>query len=213
MARSQHEQKESFEEAILRMTLNSYFHIINSLALSNNLVYTIINIKIVYKKGYFLFVNEFEEQRYGRNKNTTINHTYINGGEFRKKFDNISNNPNLNRLLYQLAKQMLNHRSGTLYEDMYWIDLDKISVIASELTCDTEEQIIYSKATIQIISSHDNLLTVHSHPNSFPPSIGDLNSNFEHRYKIGIIICHNGKIYMYAVSEKINENYYKILSI
>ncbi len=51
-------------------------------------------------------------------------------------------------------------------------------------------------------------MTIHSHPNSFPPSIGDLNSNFENRYKIGIVICHNGKIYMYAVAEKININYY-----
>lgn len=55
-----------------------------------------------------------EEQRYGRNKDTAINHAYISSGEYRKKFDQISDNKKLNKLLYQLAKTMLEHRSGTL---------------------------------------------------------------------------------------------------
>lgn len=75
---------------------------------------------------------EIEEQRYGRNKNTSVNFSYIESGEYRRKFDAISNNIELNRLLYKLAKKMLKHRSGTLYEDMYWIDLDTLEVIAEE---------------------------------------------------------------------------------
>lgn len=55
-----------------------------------------------------------EGQRYGRNKDTSINHAYINSGEYRKKFDVISNNNELNRKVYQLAKKMLEHRSGTV---------------------------------------------------------------------------------------------------
>ena len=53
---------------------------------------------------------EDEEQRYGRNKDTIINRTYINSGEYRKKFDKISESPKINRLLYQLSKKMLEHR-------------------------------------------------------------------------------------------------------
>lgn len=155
-----------------------------------------------------MLTKELEEQRYGRNKQTTIDHSYINSGDFRKKFDCISDNLKLNRLLYSLAKQMLEHRSGTLYEDMYWIDLDTIKVVASELTSNIEEQISYSKNTIKTVQTHNNLLTIHSHPNSFPPSISDLNSNYINGYAIGIIICHDGKIYMYSVSEEINETYY-----
>ena len=73
-----------------------------------------------------MFNNSKEEQRYGRNKNTVINHAYINSGEYRKKFDKISDNKKLNKLLYQLAKAMLEHRSGTLYEDMYWVDAETV---------------------------------------------------------------------------------------
>ncbi len=63
-----------------------------------------------------------EYQRYGRNKETTINHTYINSGEYRRKFDKITDNVEVNRTLYLKAKEMLQHRSGTMLEDMYWID-------------------------------------------------------------------------------------------
>ena len=35
---------------------------------------------------------EFEEQRPGRNKETTINHTYIDSGEYKRKFDLVSDN-------------------------------------------------------------------------------------------------------------------------
>lgn len=64
---------------------------------------------------------EQEVQRYGRNKNTVVNHSYINSGEYRKKFDGISNDKALNRKVYQITKKMLEHRSGTLLEDMYCV--------------------------------------------------------------------------------------------
>ena len=65
-------------------------------------------------------INEkFENQRRGRNKNTQIKYSYINSGAYRKKFDLISDNDKLNRVLYKIAKKMLKHRTGTLYEDMY----------------------------------------------------------------------------------------------
>ena len=63
-----------------------------------------------------------ENQRYGRNKGTVVNHTYIESGVYRNKFDKITHNKNMSRILYSKAKEMLEHRSGTLFEDMYWID-------------------------------------------------------------------------------------------
>ena len=58
-----------------------------------------------------------EYQRLGRNKNTAVNSTYINSGEYRRKFDKITSNVDINRILYSKAKEMLFHRSGTLYEE------------------------------------------------------------------------------------------------
>ena len=52
-------------------------------------------------------ISEDEGQRKGRNKATVINETYIESGEYRRKFDKITDSPELNRKLYQLAKQIL----------------------------------------------------------------------------------------------------------
>lgn len=155
-------------------------------------------------------IQEIEEQRYGRNKNTTVDKSYINSGQYRRKFDCISDNLQLNRLLFKLAKKMLLHRSGTLYEDMYWIDLGTLEIVAKETDKDIEEGIVYSKMTEKILQSNKNLLTIHSHPNSFPPSIMDLNCNYQYEYSVGIIICHDGKIYMYDADEYISVDYYNL---
>lgn len=117
-----------------------------------------------------------EIQRYGRDKNTIINHSYINSGAYRNKFDKISSDQTLNRMAYQIAKRMLQHRSGTQFEDMYWIDIDTLEVVASEISQKRERKIKYSKNTKKAILKHDNLLVIHTHPNSMPPSINDFNS-------------------------------------
>ena len=77
-----------------------------------------------------IITKEIESQRYGRNKTTLINNSYINSGKFRRKFDNISDNKNLNRTLYKLSKKMLKHRAGTRYEDMYWISANDAEIVA-----------------------------------------------------------------------------------
>lgn len=64
---------------------------------------------------------ELEEQRVGRNKDTIVNSAYLNSGEYKRKFDLISNNKELSRVLYRVAKNMLEHRSAK-YEDM-WLEL------------------------------------------------------------------------------------------
>lgn len=99
-----------------------------------------------------------EEQRYGRNKETVINYAYINSGEYRKKFDKISDNRKLNKLLYQLAKTMLKHRSETLYEDMYWIDAETAKVVAKEVEGCAKSKIIYSKGTLAKIRNRRGLI-------------------------------------------------------
>ena len=52
---------------------------------------------------------------------------------------------------------------------------------------------------------------MHSHPNSYPPSINDLNSNFVNHYGLGIVACHDGKIFKYASNQEIRVDYYQML--
>lgn len=83
---------------------------------------------------------------------------------------------------------MLTHRNGTLYEDMYWIDYDECEVVAKEIDSQIERKIIYSDATKKVIDKYKNapdktLITIHSHPSSFPPSIDDFMANYDNDYE------------------------------
>jgi hypothetical protein len=153
---------------------------------------------------------EIEEQRYGRNKSTAINHAYIESGEYRRKFNNITKDDRINKLLYQLAKKMLIHRSGTMIEDMYWIDPVSIKVIASETAQREPSSVIYSGNTIKTIHQYDNLITIHSHPESFPPSAEDFASNYDNNYALGIVACHDGKVFAYSSNTKISAKYIEL---
>ena len=151
-----------------------------------------------------------ENQRYGRNKETLINNTYINSGEYRRKFDKLTPNPKVNRVLYSKSKEMLKHRSGTLFEDMYWIDGDTGKVIAREINSNVERQIVYSNSIRKTIASYSgkNILTIHTHPGSMPPSAADFNSCYKNKYACGYIACHNGKLYAYKSEEIISKSLY-----
>ncbi len=107
-----------------------HLHIISCIFFSktDNLLETLMRRNMNKRLGSTYDKNEVEFQRTGRNKSTQIDNGYINGGEYRKKFDSLSDSKELNRLVYQLAKKMLEHRAGTEYEDMYWIDLDTLTV-------------------------------------------------------------------------------------
>lgn len=151
-----------------------------------------------------------EYQRYGRNKDTVINAAYINGGEYRRKFDRLTNNEDINRILYMKAKEMLFHRSGTLFEDMYWVDSNTGEIVAIALDEEYKERIEYSKAISKAISGKTNLITLHTHPNSMPPSIADFNSCCEHKYLKSLVICHDGTIYEYSSNQEVPFRLYEL---
>ena len=154
---------------------------------------------------------EIEAQRPGRNKDTTVNKSYISSGEYRRKFDKIVDDKDLARLLYSIASNMLKNVSGNTFEEMYWIDPISNEIIARETNQSTPGQIIYSQSTIKAIKKHNHLITLHTHPHSFPPSVEDFNSNFQNNYLYGIIICHDGKIFVYSSLEFINEQYFQLV--
>lgn len=155
-------------------------------------------------------LKNLEFQRYGRNKSTLVNATYISSGIYRNKFDKITNNKKVNRILYSKAKEMLLHRSGTLYEDMYWFDSDTGTVIAKEVDSSEEEQILYSESINKAIEDKNNIIAVHTHPYSMPPSMADFNSAKEHNYMLGIVLCHDGKIFCYKSDEIISKMMYNL---
>lgn len=153
-----------------------------------------------------------EYQRYGRNKNTLVNKTYIDSGEYRRKFDNATDNSEVNKALYDSAKRALKHRSGTELEDMYWLDGATGRIIAKEINSTTARQVNYSSATKDAVNSYakNKIVALHTHPSSMPPSVEDLNACYNHGYKCGYIACHNGKVFGYSSGQLINTKLYEL---
>ncbi len=151
-----------------------------------------------------------ENQRYGRDKSTLVNKTYIDSGEYKRKFDNATDNPKVNKTLYDCAKKALKHRSGTELEDMYWIDESTGKIIAQEINAKEKRSILYSENTRKVVKNNSNLIAIHTHPSSMPPSAADFNSCYRNQYKLGIVACHNGKIFAYTSLEEISEQLYNM---
>lgn len=151
-----------------------------------------------------------EYQRYGRNKDTLVNKTYIESGEYKRKFDNVTDNPELNKALYDAAKTALKHRSGTELEDMYWFDGKTGEIISKEIDSTTPRLVSYSKMTKQAVKSNDNIIALHTHPSSMPPSVDDFNACFNNGYKCGFVACHNGKVFKYSSKQLISSKLYEL---
>ena len=158
---------------------------------------------------------EFEETRRGRFRETAINVGLIKSGKFLRKFDNITNDSIINKLLYDVSMEVLRHRGGTEYEDMYWISRKSRKVVYKSINAESNPKIDkdnpkhilevwYEPNVFSIIQNHkDDLITLHNHPNSFPPSSDDFDCNFKYNYGLGIVICHNGDLYVYKASKRL----------
>lgn len=161
-------------------------------------------LKLPYKRARKRSKNTltYEEQRVGRNKETQINLSYINSSEYRWKFDIITANPEVNRIVYQKAKEMLLHRRGTLFENMYWLDGESGEVVASAVNEVHSQAIRRNRKRDKRIKENKNIIALHTHPLSMPPSPADFYSMWEMGYKKALIICHNGKIFEYGIGYK-----------
>jgi hypothetical protein len=164
-------------------------------------------------------VREDEYSHKGIERTAQIDKTIIESNDFRRKFDNATNNHTVNKTLYLSAKEMLYDRSGTMYETMYWIDGDTGSVITKfdkmgrnkDLTGKNHElKVEYGRNILNKLRGYNNIITIHNHPNSSAPSAGDFNSANKHGYRSGFVVTHNGRLFKYSSERVITDNLYQV---
>lgn len=132
---------------------------------------------------------------------------YINSEEFAKKFENITDNHKVNQTLLECSRAAIEHRNGTLYEDMYLINGNTGEIMGEQINSDVEKGIIYNNSLNSAIAKakFENipLVAFHTHPEGFPPSVDDFNSAHRHNFSMGVVSGHNGQVYTY--NNKIRE--------
>ena len=149
-----------------------------------------------------------------RNKNTSysVNWDAVNSQEYRKKFEIEGINQESQQTLYNKSKDILKHRDGTDYEDLYLIDSQSGKVVGSQTKTeyaasnefDKHFGIVYNDDVKRAIKNNNSgsLIALHNHPTGTPPSGSDFNSIIDHNYRCGIISGNDGSVYLYSTSEK-----------
>ena len=135
-------------------------------------------------------------------ENTIIDNDMISSSTYRKRFDGISNNSKIDRIIYSNAIEMLKHRSGTKYEDLAFIDTAS-SKFRINKSFNKENHAKPNKPMKKMLRNAKpyTIIGLHNHPSSSVPSMPDILACIKRKYKFGIVACHNGKIYKYSVNE------------
>lgn len=143
-----------------------------------------------------------EQERMQSSSDYAVPKDLVKSREFRSKFDSMDSDKKLQRQYYQVAKKMLNHRSGTNGEDLYFYNTRTKKWYSSTTgtqagTPDYTEEI---RRALQE-SEKDEIVSFHNHPLGMPPSAGDLNAALKNGYQKGYTIGHDGIIFEYTKPE------------
>lgn len=157
------------------------------------------------KAGITVDEQENSKPKYD-NSASVIDRKKIASADYRKRYDAIPETKKVQRKVASSAKKMLRHRSGTDYEDLAYIDSKTGNTMVRD-NYNVKKQVIPSRAMKKMVKDADDytIIAVHNHPTSSVPSLSDLMSARDKKYKYGIAAGHDGTIYKYAVPGSLNE--------
>lgn len=150
-----------------------------------------------------VFEEKEESKRKYKYKDTVVNVSEISSAEYRRKFTNITGENKISRSLWENALDMLNHRSGTKYEDLAFVD-SKTGDAKINKNYDKENTALPNESMKKMLRDTDGnmIIAIHNHPGSSAPSYSDIMACKDRKYKYGLVVCHDGTIYKYSVDEK-----------
>lgn len=126
---------------------------------------------------------------------------YINSDRYASKFSRITGNPAVNNTLLECSRAAINHRTGTLYEDMYIINGNTGEIMGAQLEMNVPHGITHNDSIKSALNKANleniPIIAFHSHPEGYPPSIDDFNSAYKNGYSLGVVGGHNGQVYRY----------------
>lgn len=117
----------------------------------------------------------------------------------------VDETPKVRRRVRDSILKIMNHRNGTDYEDLYFINATTGKVLASTKG-KTEGQCGPTELMKKMLSeSEENtIIGIHNHPRNSAPSVPDILAAVERGYKYGIVVCHDGTVYKYKIIGQIN---------
>lgn len=128
-----------------------------------------------------------------------VNLEYISSKEYHNKFKGITDNSLLNEQLYSQAKAILVHRNGTDKEDLILINHKTGEIEGMQSSSKSDFIVDYNKSLNSAIINNEpyTLVSLHNHSTNNPPTGSDFVSCGWHKYKMGVVVTHNGKVFTY----------------
>lgn len=135
-------------------------------------------------------------------KRETMVASEVYTADYRRKLDQFGEEPSVARVIWQQATKMLKHRSGTLLEDMVFIN-SKTGEFLLRDDYHHAHECMPSRRMREMLKGSDagTVIVIHNHPQSGVPSYADLKAAKDGRYKYGVIVGHNGIVFRYYVKE------------
>lgn len=153
-----------------------------------------------------------EPQRQQKRKNSTrtpnVKLDEIDSPGYRRAFD-FFDDEELGNVACDTARDMLRHRSGSAMEDFAVISVSSKTVITKMTSSSEPKMAVLSRENIRVIdgAKRGDLISVHNHPESMPPSFKDFLLVSHRSFRYGLIACHDGRVIRYRISdaEKFND--------
>lgn len=147
-----------------------------------------------------------EKERLQRSYSNIVRMDALDAPGYVEKFQGITGVESVDNAIYESAKEILDHRKGTNFEDLYLIDAETGNTIHKLTTCNIPNGVDYDSATIAAIEqAHKNnrkIIAIHNHPGGLPPTLDDGVSAYDHNYFKGIAVGHNLELYEYGATDQ-----------
>ena len=153
-----------------------------------------INYKIIEKENG---ISKIERE-------TQINRNLIYSDKYLKAIYSLQESMDCKREIVSASREILEHRNGTKFEDLYYIDTLHNNSVMKQINYDIEFTVKPTEKMEKALIDNDGIIALHNHPKSSLPSINDFHICDEKNYKYGLILCHNGTIYRYKTIGELN---------
>lgn len=147
-----------------------------------------------------------ESHRKSKYRSTEIARKVIESPDYGRKFSNLDESSAVQKKLKIAAVRMLNHRSGTKYEDMVFVDSKDGTMRKQTNYTKAEMQVEPTKAMRKMVRDKPDytIISMHNHAENSMPSTQDIETAYSRKYKYGIIACHDGNVYKYKIGGRPN---------
>lgn len=167
-----------------------------------------------YKDFEKKYLERLEKEESHKNivRKTQIDKKFINSAKFTKKFEKLNESEVVIKEIKKQSVDMLNHRNGTLFEDLVFINSKTGETLVSN-QMNLKQAIRPTKKMNKLLkrSEPNTVIAIHNHPESSLPSLSDIGLAYARKYKYGLVVGHNGTVYKYAARKNKSLQFFRYL--